>query len=95
MIKIDYKKLEEGLPTLTGHDFEMAEKQERAAGNFTPDLTFSRSFLARLGSFALGVNVHDLKDLPLNEYAQVTQKVNAFLYSGSATEENASSESGE
>lgn len=91
--KIDIKKLEEGLNSLTGLHFEQAEKQERLTGNVTPDLSFSKSFQARLAAFALDMNVHDIKELPLKEYSLVTQKVSNFLFSGSAEEEIASPKS--
>ena len=85
--KINISILEEKLNTLTGHDFEKAEREERLTGNATPDLTFSKSFQARLAAFALDLNPHDIKDLPLKKYAQLTQKVSNFLFSGSETEE--------
>ena len=86
-MKIDLKELEEKLNGLKGHDFNRAEREERFTGNVTPDLTFSKSYQARLASFALGMNVHDIFDLPLKEYVQVTGKVSNFLFSGSETEE--------
>lgn len=91
--KIDDKILEEKLNTLGGHDFERAEREERMTGNVTPDLTFSKGFQARLAAYALGLNPHDIKDLPLKEYVKVTQRVSNFLFTGSETEETPQSNS--
>ncbi len=83
---VDFNKLDEGLNNLRGLDFEQAESQERAAGNNFPEVTFSKSFQARLAARALGMNVHDLKALPLRDYSQVCQRTFNFLFSTSEKE---------
>ena len=81
---MDISKLDEGLNNLRGLDFELAEMQERATGNNFPDVTFSKGFQARLAAMALNVNVHDIKGLPLKQYAQICQTVFNFLFAPSA-----------
>lgn len=83
---IDYEKLDAGLKNLRGLDFETAERQERTAGNNYPDVTFSKSFQARLAATALGVPVADIKELPLREFSQATSAVFNFLFSNSGEE---------
>lgn len=84
---MDISKLEEKLGELRGLDFERAEMEERAAGNNFPDVTFSKSFQARLAALALGVPAPDIKELPLNQYSRVCSTVFNFLFapSGDAT----------
>ena len=81
---IDTTNLEEKLSQLTGHDFAMAESAERNKGNMTPLMTFSSSFQTRLAAMALEVTPDDLKDLPLNEYAEITNRTANFLFGSSA-----------
>lgn len=76
---IDLSKLEAGLNKLVGYDMETLEKEERLAGNTTLELSTSKSFQARLAAKALGMNVHDLKALPLREYNQICVRVFSFL----------------
>lgn len=80
---VDFAKLDAGLKNLRGLDFEAAEAQERAGGNNYPDVTFSKSFQARLASLALKVPVADIKELPLKEFSQITNAVFNFLFSNS------------
>ena len=82
--KINTENLEEKLNTLRGIDFEAAETQERGAGNPAVEITFSKSFQTRIAALALGVNVHDLKALPLKKYLAITNQVSRFLFSTSA-----------
>ncbi len=77
---IDITNLNQKLLELTGNDFEAAEMQERAAGNNFPDVTFTKSFQARLAARALGVNVFDLKAASLKNYTQACQIVFNFLF---------------
>lgn len=84
---VDISNLTEKLNELTGLDFEECEKEERLAGTNSVDVSFSKSFQARLAAKALGVNVWDIKDLPLKKYAQVTMQVMTFLFADSAKEE--------
>ena len=91
---LDTEKLETGLTKLRGLDFEACEAAERAAGNTFPELSFQKSFQARLAAKALGVNPHDIKELPLKEYNAVTQRVFNFLYTSSG-DGTASAKSGE
>ena len=83
---MDISKLDEKLNTLRGLDFELAETQERAAGNNFPDVTFTKGFQSRLAALALGVPTADIKELPLREYSAVCGKVFNFLYNTSANE---------
>lgn len=82
-MKIDLKKLDEGLAKLVGYDLEQAESAERAAGNTFVDVTLTKSFQARLAAQALGVNVHDLKELPIKEYQAACARVFNFLFTPS------------
>ncbi len=85
---IDYEKLQEGLTKLRGLDFEEAERAERAAkaDYISPNIAFSKSFQARLAAQALGINYHDLKNLPLKEYLKVTTAVFNFLFATETTQ---------
>lgn len=82
-MKIDLKELWEKLQGLNGNDFESAEMQERQLGNKGTDLSMSRSFQARLAAYALKINPHEIKSLPVSEYWQVTTVVGNFLFQGS------------
>lgn len=77
--KIDTSDLEDKLATLTGRDFEQCEKAERATGNLTPDVSFTKSFQARLAAIALKVNPHDIKGLPINQFVSITTRTSNFL----------------
>ena len=85
--KIDTTNLTEKLATLRGLDFEQAEAEERGAGNAAIEMTFSKSFQARLAAKALGVNVNDIKALPLAKYYSITAEVSRFLFSSSVSVE--------
>ena len=89
---VDITKIEDGLNKLRGLDFEQAEREERTAGNTFPDVTFSKSFQARLAAAAIGVTVHDINELPLREFNRATQAVFNFLF-GSSVEETQSTSS--
>lgn len=80
---MDTSKLDEGLNKLRGLDFEQCEAAERATGNNYPELSFNKSFQARLAAKALGVPVADVKELPLKEYNRVCQSVFGFLFGNS------------
>ena len=77
---IDVEKLEERLPLLTGRDFEQAELAERVDGNTFPEITFCKSFQARLAAHALELPYDDVKNLPLKDYQAVCGKVFQFLF---------------
>ena len=79
-MKIDYDKLQSGLNKLTGLDFEQCEAAERAAGNTFPEITFSKSFQARLAARALNINPHDIKNLPVRDYQRVCSTCFGFLF---------------
>ena len=79
-MKIDYEKLKAGLESLTGHDFERAERAEQSSGNNAPMLTLSKGFQARLAAEALKVPAPEIKGLPIREYNRVTNEVFSFLY---------------
>ena len=78
--KLDYSNLEKQLETLTGYDFEEAEKEERAAGSQIPDVTFSRTFYARLAAKALGVPLKRIREARTDDYAMITTMVSNFLF---------------
>lgn len=77
---IDTTNLIEKLNALTGLDFELAETQERAAGNNASEISFSKSFQARLAAQALNVPVADIKELPIRQYIDVCARVVLFLF---------------
>lgn len=77
---IDMEKLQAGLETLRGLDFEEAEMAERAAGNNFPEITFTKSFQARLAAKALNINPYDLKEMPLKDYNAACRAVFNFLF---------------
>lgn len=83
---MDISKLNEKLGELRGLDFELAEAQERAAGNTFPDVSFTKGFQARLAALALGVPTADIKELPIKQFMQVCSTVFNFFYSTSADE---------
>lgn len=78
-MKVDYKKLEQGLENLTGHDFANAEQQTRMLGDGTPDIIYSKTFHAVVAAKVLGVVVDDIKALSIKDYVAVTSKVSNFL----------------
>ena len=80
--KIDVKSLPEKLKTLSGIDFEEAEKDEITAGNKALDVTLTRSYAIRIAAKALNIKPLELKKLPVLEYLAVVRQVNNFLVSG-------------
>ena len=80
---IDIDKLNEGLNNLRGYEFELAETQERAIGNNYVDLSFTKSFQARLAAMALKVPVDEIKALPLRDYSKTCSTVFTFLFNTS------------
>ena len=76
---IDIKEFREKLLNLSGLDFEECEKQERETGNYNADVTYSKSFQARLAAKALNMNPHDLKGLKLAEYVPIITVTSNFL----------------
>ena len=78
---IDMEKLQSGLEKLRGLDLEECEAAERAAGNNFPELSFSKSFQARLAAKALEMNVHDLKEMSLKDYDSACRAIFNFLFS--------------
>lgn len=88
---VDISNLAAKLEDLTGVDFEECERDERTAGNNTVDVSLSKSFQARLAARALEVNPHDIKNLPLKKYAQVTLQVMTFLFGNLEKEETPAS----
>ena len=89
-MKIDIEELKTKLDNLKGTDFEAVEREERLAGNSSVDVTMSKSFQARLAARALGVNPHEIKELPLREYSKAVLEVMGFLFGSSVTEETES-----
>lgn len=86
-MKVDISDLTKKLDDLTGLDFEECENEERLTGTRSVDVTFSKSFQARLAARALGVNPFEIKELPLKQYARVTTQVMSFLFSDLGKEE--------
>lgn len=72
--------LKENLNKLKGVDFEAVEREERSAGNISINASMTPSFQSRLAARALGVNPHDLKDLPLKQYNRINLEVFNFLF---------------
>ena len=84
--KIDLSKLETGLESLTGRDYESAERMARMQGDATPMIQYSSSFQAALAATALGVTNAELKELPIKMYAKVIGRVTSFLFEDSVKE---------
>lgn len=80
---IDMKPLEEGLSNLRGLDFEAAENFVRRKNAAIVEVSLSKEFQARLAAAALKVPYEDVAELPLRQYAQVTQVVFNFLFAPS------------
>jgi hypothetical protein len=80
--KVDLQKLLTGLNTLTGRDMVEVEFNERRAGNNSADLTFTKSFQARLAARALKEDYNVLQALPLYQYEQMCTVVFVFLQTG-------------
>ena len=89
--EINLKELKAKLQNLRGVDFEEAEKIERETGNVSFEISMSKSFQIRLAAMALGVNPHDLKELPLPTYTKVALEVFNCLFS-SAVEQKTDSD---
>jgi len=79
-MNIDYEKLRNNLETLTGYDFEEAEKAERRIGNAAIEIGSTRPFQARLAARALGVPYPEIQALNIREYNRVCVEVLNFLY---------------
>lgn len=90
---IDYKKLEQGLATLTGNDFANAEMAARMMGDGTMDITYSKTFHAIIAAKVLGVTPDDIKYLAIQEYVAVVSTVSIFLF-GTLTEQTLQTLSG-
>ena len=86
-MNVDFNKLDEGLSNLRGLDFEAAENFVRRKNAAVVEVSLSKEFQARLAAAALKVPYEDIAELPLRQYAQVTQTVFNFLFapSGDAT----------
>lgn len=78
-MNIDFEQLEKGLNGLIGYDMIALEKEERLAGNTALELSTSKGFQARVAAKALGVNPHDLLELPLRTFNQVCIRCFSFL----------------
>ena len=84
---MDIGNLETKLDALTGRDYEECENEERKSGNNAVDVTLTKSFQARLAARAMGINPHEVKDLPLKQYSKVIMTVMRFLFADLETEE--------
>ena len=85
---LDIEKLRDGLAALTGMDLENAEAQERDKGNSAIDISFSRSFQARLAAKALEMKLPEFKALPAKDYSLACREVFRFLFKVSDEEES-------
>lgn len=83
---INTKLLEDGLNQLRGLDFEAAENFVRRKNAAVVEVSLSKEFQARLAAAALKVPYADIAELPLKQYAQVTQAVFNFLFAPSDDE---------
>lgn len=77
---IDYKKLEENLPKLTGNDFIECENAVSNGGVLLVDARYNSAFQARLAATALEVPYPEIAALPVKEFKKVTAAVFAFLF---------------
>lgn len=85
---IDQKYLEEKLNGLTGLDYEAAKRRFRITQpNFIGVEQLQSGFQIEIAALALGVNVHELQNLPLKQYSKLCNLVSNFLFSDSETEE--------
>lgn len=80
--KVDIRSLPEKLSTLSGIDFEEAEKAEIQAGNKAVDVTLTRQYAIRIAAKALNVTPLELKKLPVREYLAICRQVNNFFIGG-------------
>lgn len=80
--KVDLDKLATGLTKLTGRDMVEVEFNERRAGNNNADISFTKSFQARLAARALKEDYNVILALPLYEYEQICTVVFVFLQAG-------------
>lgn len=79
---IKFDELEEKLEGLTGADFEAVQKNFKLKNpNFVGVAQLDTGFQAELAANALGVNVNELKALPLRKYNKILQAVSRFLFS--------------
>ncbi len=78
-MKIDYTALEKGLESLTGYDFEKAERETRLCGDGTPEIVYSKTFQAVIAAKVLNITQDDIKSLPIKDYVAVTSTVSNFL----------------
>lgn len=78
-MKIDYNKLNTGLNTLKGTDYNECEKKARALGDISPDLNYSKTFQAVIASKVLEVGYDEIVALPIKEFVNITSIVNNFL----------------
>ena len=76
---MEIDKLEKNLDELNGYDMLILEQEERLTGNKTLELSMSKSFQARLAAKALGINVNDIKALPLRQFNEICVRVFSFL----------------
>lgn len=90
-MKVDMKALRDGLNNLRGLDFEAAEKIVRGKNPAVVEVSLSKEFQARLAAQALQVPYSDVAELPLKQYARVTQEVFNFLFATSDDETPAES----
>ena len=83
---IDTSELESKLESLSGRDFNECEAIERRRGNYTPMISFSAEFQARIAAMALGTNIGELEELPIAKYHSIITRTANFLASTLAEE---------
>lgn len=77
---IDYKKLEENLPKLTGADFIEIENAVSNGGTFLVDARYNSAYQARLAAKALDIPYPEITALPISEFTKVKTAVFSFLF---------------
>ena len=87
---LDVKMLNEKLEGLTGYDYETARRHFKLKNkDFFGVEQLNSEFQAEIAALALGVNVNELKELPMKKYSRICNEVQRFLVSSDAEEDAA------
>ena len=87
-MNINIDELEDKLNSLTGADFEAAQKNFKLKNpNFVGVTQLESAFQIELAAMALGINANELKALPLRKYNKILRVVNSFLFTDSDEDE--------
>ncbi len=76
----DFSNLEDALSTLTANDYMNAERACRAAGDKSPELTFTSHFRARLAAKALNMPYSEMRTINMKDFAAIVLRTATFLY---------------